>query len=99
MPQTAPSASLEDGSMRLYSEAEITTLIEEITDVATEAIEKAAGEAAQAATLAVIDREAKAIAEAGRWQTKYNASQKNGVIAASITGALCFAGGFILGRK
>jgi hypothetical protein len=48
-PQTAPSASSEENSMRLYSEAEITTLIEEITDVATEAIEKAAGEAARAA--------------------------------------------------
>jgi methionyl-tRNA synthetase len=91
--------SSEENSTRRYSEAEVTTLIEEITDVATEAIEKAAGEAAQAATLAVIDREAKAIAEAGRWQTKYKAAQQNGVIAAIITGALCFAGGFLLGSK
>ena len=61
--------------MRYYSDLEIDLLIDEITVAAREAIDQAAAEAARAASLAMLEREAAAIreaaeqrAEAQRWQ-------------------------------
>jgi len=61
--------------MRYYSDLEIDLLIDEITVAAREAIEQAAAEAARAASLAMLEREAAAVreaaeqrAEAQRWQ-------------------------------
>jgi len=68
-------------------------LIEEIKEAAHEAIEQAAGEAARAAFLASLEREAAALREAQKWrveahnnllqiQTAKSTGRKNTVIAA-----------------
>jgi len=79
-------------------------LIDDISDAAYKAIEQAAGEAARAAFLASVEREASAMREAERWraeaeirlqeiQTAKKAGRKNTLIAALI-GVL---GGLVLG--
>jgi len=86
-------------------------LIDEISQAALEAIEQAAGEAAKAATLAGIEREAEALreaarqqAEAAQWriQAEINASaitqaKKAGIKNAVITGIICFVSGLAAG--
>ena len=57
-----------DELTRYYSDLEIDLLIEEIREAAHEAIEQAAGEAARAAFLTSLEREAAAIREAQRWR-------------------------------
>ena len=52
--------------MRFYSDSEVNCLIDEISEAAYEAIEKAAGEAARAAFLVSVEREAAALREAQR---------------------------------
>jgi hypothetical protein len=60
--------------MRLYTDleidclAELDTLIEELTEIALEAIEQAASEAARAAILSMLEREVAALREAQRWR-------------------------------
>jgi cob(I)alamin adenosyltransferase len=79
-------------------------LIEELSEAALEAIEQAAGEAAKAATLSGIEREAAALHEAQNWrkQAEINvleiakakkAGRKNAVIAVLIG----IAGGIAIG--
>jgi regulator of protease activity HflC (stomatin/prohibitin superfamily) len=72
-------------------------LIEDLSVAAKEAIERAAGEAAKAAALASVEREAAAMREAARWrleaETARRAGMKNTIIAALI-GTL---GGLALG--
>jgi hypothetical protein len=86
-------------------------LIEEISQAAIEAIEQAAGEAAKAATLASLEREAAALREAARqqadatrWrieaeirQETIKATKKAGTKNAVITGLICFLGGLAVG--
>ena len=90
--------------MRYYSDLEIDWLIDEITQAAYEAIEQAAGEAARAAFLESIEREAAAIRETQRWrleaenylleiQSIRKAGRKNIIFAVSV-GIL---GGFVIG--
>ena len=74
-PLTEQRTNLTENSMRYYSDLEIDLLIDEITVAAREAIEQAAAEAARAASLAMLEREAAAVreaaeqrAEAQRWQ-------------------------------
>ena len=55
---------------------ELNALIDEIAEAAHEAIETAAGEAARAAFLAGVEREAAAIALAGRWRQEAEARQR-----------------------
>jgi len=80
---------------RFYTDSEIELLIEEIREAAHEAIEQAAGEAARAAFLASVEREAAALREAQRWrvethnnfleiQAAKTAGRKNAFIAAAI---------------
>jgi len=54
--------------MRFYSDLEIELLIDELTEAALEAIEQAAGEAAKAMALSMLEREAAALREASRWR-------------------------------
>jgi len=79
-------------------------LIEEIREAAHEAIEQAAGEAARAAFLASVEREAAALREAQRWrveahnnfleiQAAKTAGRKNTLLAVAI-GIL---GGLVIG--
>ena len=79
-------------------------MIEEISQAALEAIEQAAGEAAKAAVLASLEREAAALREAQRWrieaeirQETIKATKKAGIRNAVITGIICFVSGFAAG--
>ena len=59
---------MNEGEMRFWSDLEVELLIDEISDAALEAIEQAAGEAAKAAVLTMLEREAAALREAQRWR-------------------------------
>jgi len=79
-------------------------LIDELTEVAREAIENAAAEAARAAFLASLEREAAAYqeaayqqAEAVRWRMEAVAAKSNGIKYAVISGLVCFIGGMFAG--
>ena len=72
-------------------------LIEELTAAAEEAIENAAARAAKAASLAALDREAAAVAEARRLRGEAEAAKKSGVRNVIMAALICFAGGFVLG--
>jgi hypothetical protein len=95
-PITQPKNSTESGT-RLYNEFEVDTLIEDLTTAAEEAIERAAGEAAKAAALASLEREAAAVREAQHWQVEYRNAKKAGVKTAVITGVICLLGGLAVG--
>jgi phage host-nuclease inhibitor protein Gam len=73
------------------------TLIEDLTTAAHEAIEQAAAEAAKAAALASLKREAAVLAEAWKWEREYRETKRRGITAAVITGAVCFTGGLVTG--
>jgi hypothetical protein len=75
----------------------VETLTRELAETAKEEIEKAAAEAAKAAALASVEREAAAIAEARKWQGEYQAARKDGIKNMLLAGALCLIGGFALG--
>jgi hypothetical protein len=102
---------LSENGTRLYSDSEIDLLIDEISEAALEAIEQAAGEAAKAAVLSVIEREAEllqarasAMREAEKWriQAEKNAIaikevKKTGIKNAILAGAVCMLGGLAVG--
>jgi hypothetical protein len=90
--------NFEGSGMRQYSELEVDTLIENLTGAAEEAIEQAAAEAARAATLALLDREAAALAEARKWRDQYGKTRRRGIMVAVITGVICFTGGIAVGN-
>jgi hypothetical protein len=97
--------------MRFWSDLEVDILIDEISGAAYEAIEQAAGEAAKAAVLALLEREAAAIreatrqqAEAQRWRIEadlrlqaVNEAKKTGVKNTILAGAICLLGGLAIG--
>jgi len=98
-----PPNSSESGT-RFYTDLEVETLIDEISEAALEAIEQAAGEAAKAAVLSVIEREATALRLAEQWriQAELNAmavkeAKKAGTKNAIITGLVCLLGGLAIG--
>jgi hypothetical protein len=99
---TQETASSESGTRR-YSESEVDCLakldllIEDLTGAAHEAIEQAAAEAAKAAALASLEREAAAIREAQRLQGENNGLRKSRVKTAVVTGVICFFGGLAVG--
>jgi len=109
--QTEQAQSLSENGTRLYSGSEVELLIDEVSQAALEAIEQAAGEAAKAAVLSVIEREAlllqakaEALREAQKWRTQaeINAmavkeAKKNGTKNAIITGLVCLLGGLVIG--
>jgi hypothetical protein len=103
-PLTEQPPNLSESETRLYSDLEIDLLIDEISEAALEAIEQAAGEAARAAVLSVIEREAAAMreaslrqAEALRWRLEAEAAKRAGIKNAIITGAVCLFGGLAVG--
>jgi hypothetical protein len=83
--------------MKYYSEGEVRKIVEELSEAAEQAIEQAAAEAAKAATIAAIQREAAAWAEAQHWQGEYQTVKKARAKAALITGVICFLGGLAIG--
>ena len=102
--QTTQPPSLSEGGMRFYSDSEIDLLIDDISEIAKKAIERAAAEAARAAALAAVEREAAALREAERWrmQAEFNlreieAAKKTGrknTLLAALIGVL---GGLAIG--
>jgi hypothetical protein len=93
----APLMNLSENGMRLYSDSEVDALIEDLSEAAHEAIERAAGEAARAVALASLEREAAAIGEAARLREE-NSSLKHGKVkTAVVTGVICFLGGLVIG--
>jgi hypothetical protein len=72
-------------------------MIEELTEAAEEAIETAAAEAAKAAVMASLEREAAAIREAKQWRGEYTALKSKSAKTAILTGVICFLSGFALG--
>jgi hypothetical protein len=93
-PPTTQTLNSEENGMRQYSESEVDTLIEDLTGAAHEAIERAAAEAAKAAALASLEREAAAIREAQRLQAENSRLKQSRVKTAVVTGLICFFGGF-----
>jgi hypothetical protein len=110
-PLMEQSLNLNESGMRFYSDLEVDLLIDEISEVAREAIERAVGEAAKAAVLAVVEREAAALreasarpAEAPRWQLEaerqtqaVTETRKAGVKNTIIAGLACLVGGLVVG--
>ena len=103
-PPTELPLSLTESGMRYWSDLEIDSLIEEISEAAHEAIEQAAVEAARAAALAALEREAVALREAQRWRVEADLRQqaitearRTGRKNAVITGLACFLGGLFIG--
>jgi hypothetical protein len=99
-----PPPNLSEGGTRLYSDLEIEILIDEISEAALEAIEQAAGEAAKAAMLASLEREAAAYREANRWriQAEINAlaiteAKRTGTKNAVIAALICLLSGLAVG--
>jgi hypothetical protein len=75
----------------------VDTLIEDLTGAAHEAIEQAAAEAAKAAALASLEREAAAIREAQHLQGENSRLKQSRVKTAVVTGLICFFGGLAVG--
>jgi hypothetical protein len=96
-PQTTQTRNSDESGMRQYSESEVDTLIEDLTVAAHEAIEQAAAEAARAAALASLEREAAAIREAQQLQDENNRLKQDRVKTAIATGLICLFGGFVVG--
>jgi hypothetical protein len=102
---------LTESGTRLYSDLEIDLLIDDLSEAAYQAIERAAAEAARAAALAALEREAAALreaarqeAEAQRWRVEaetnlqgIQAAKRAGRKNAVIAGLACFLGGLVFG--
>jgi hypothetical protein len=71
-------------------------LIADLTEAAHEAIAQAAGEAAKAARLAGLEREAAAIREARVLREENSRLKQGRVKTAVITGLVCFVGGSLI---
>jgi hypothetical protein len=103
-PQTTPPMSLDGSGTKRYTEYEVDTLIDDLTNAAHEAIEQAAAEAARAAALASLEREASlvqaqalAIREAQHLQDENSRLKQSRVKTAVVTGLICFFGGLAAG--
>ena len=83
--------------MKRYSDSDVDRLIEELTEAAEEAILKAAAEAAKAAMLAGVEREAEAIRNAKRWKQEAERLQRERTKNCMIAGILGLFGGFAFG--
>jgi hypothetical protein len=86
-----------NGETKFYSEGEVQGIVDELSTAAEDAIERAVGEAAKAAVLASLEREAAAVALAQDWQNEYLAAKRKGVKTAVIAGGICFFGGLAVG--
>jgi len=101
-PLTEQPQSLNENGTRYYSDLEeilisVDLLIDELTEAALEAIELAAGEAARAAFMASLEREAAALREAQRWRLEAETVRQAGIKNSFLVGAVCFIGGLVVG--
>jgi type II secretory pathway pseudopilin PulG len=88
---------LTENETKFWSDLEVNSLIDEVTEAAYSAIEQAAAEAARASTLAALERETEALQEAQNWRTETEIRKKAGLKNSIITGIICFLGGIITG--
>jgi hypothetical protein len=91
-----PPVNSGESGMRFYSDLEIDLLIDDLTKVAEEAIERAAAEAAKASALASLEREAMALAEAQKWNRKFLDEKAKGFRNSVIAGVIGFVAGAAL---
>jgi hypothetical protein len=96
-PLTEPPPNSSESEMKLWSDLEVETLIDEISEAALEAIDQAAAESARAAALAALEREAAALREAQQWRLEAETARRNGRKNAFIVGLVCFLGGLVAG--
>jgi len=96
-PLTEQPQSLNESGTKYYSDLEVDLLIGELTEAALEAIEQAAGEAARAAFMASLEREAAALREAQRWRFEAETVRQAGIKNSFLVGAICFVGGLAVG--
>jgi len=103
-PPMEQQTNLSESETRYYSDLEVELLIDDLTVIALEAIEQAAGEAARAAFLQSLEREAEAIREAARQQAEVlrlrseaEIFRRAGIRNNVITGIVCFMGGLVIG--
>ena len=103
-PPTMPPTSSSVSETRLYTDSEIDLLIDELSEIALEVIEKAVGEAAKAAVLSMLEREAALLRENQRlWNEAEMQAQRNeqlrrsGIRNAVIAGLASFVGGLLVG--
>jgi vacuolar-type H+-ATPase subunit E/Vma4 len=88
---------LNESGMKLYTDSEVDQLIDDISRAAKEAIEKAAAEAAKAATIAGLEREAEALREAQRWKQEAEKAKQAQAKNYILTGVISFLGGLVVG--
>ena len=96
-PLTELPQSLNENETRYYTDLEIDLLIDDLTAAALEAIEQAAGEAARAAFLQSLEREAAALHEAQHWRNETEILRKAGIRNNVLIGVICFVGGLVVG--
>jgi hypothetical protein len=96
--------NLNEEETRLYTDSEIDLLIDDISVIAIEAIERAAVEAARATALTLVEREAFAMREIQRWRSEaemnlhaVQATKRVGFRNAVITGLVGLASGLVIG--
>jgi hypothetical protein len=96
--------NLSESETRYYTDLEVDLLIDDLTVIALEAIEQAAGEAARAAFLQSLEREAEAMREAARQQAEVfrlrneaEILRRAGIRNNVLIGVLCFIGGLAVG--
>lgn len=89
-----------------YTQDDIDFLVDTLSEAAYEAIELAAEEAARAAYLENLEREAQAVREAQRLiiendlqKQVLSTAKRTGIKNAVITGIICFLSGFLLGMS
>jgi len=87
-----------------YTQEDVDFLVDTLSEAALEAIEQAAGEAAKAAVLSVLEREALALREAEQWRIQadinalaFKEAKKQGVKNTIIGVLLGIVGGFFVG--
>jgi DNA-directed RNA polymerase len=90
--------------MNYYSDSEVNLLVEDLSAIAKEAIEQAGAEAAKAAALSALDREAALLQqraaimrEAERWKLETETAKNAGIKNAVLAGVICFIGGLVVG--
>jgi len=96
-PLTELPQSLSENETRYYTDLEIDLLIDDLTAAALEAIEQAAGEAARAAFLQSLEREAEIIRENQRLRNEAEILKNVGIRNNVLIGVICFVGGLAVG--
>ena len=89
---------------RFYTDSEVDLLIDAISEAALEAIEQAAGEAAKAAVLSMVEREVALLKAQAALQkdvdtlkNEMRLAKKAGFRNTLIAGLACFLGGLVIG--